>query len=85
MYTVYILFSSELIKYYVGFTSTDINDRLYKHLHSNKGFTSKVKDWKLLYTETYDNKLSAIKREKEIKNWKSAVRISMLINNHTTE
>ena len=53
--------------------------RLVKHLSNHKGYTSQVKDWQMLYTETYPSNEMAIKREKQIKNWKSKKRIQELI------
>jgi len=44
----YILFSEKLNRYYVGATN-EIDDRIEKHLSSNKRYTSKAKDWELKY------------------------------------
>ena len=44
-----------------------------------KGFTSTGKPWKLVYSEMYDCKTDALKREKQLKNWKSPTRIRELI------
>ncbi|PWH83467.1 excinuclease ABC subunit C [Algibacter marinivivus] len=77
-YYVYILYSSKLNKYYVG-SSEDVNIRLDKHLQSHKGFTGKAKDWVLKYTETYDSKSESIRREFQIKKWKSRKMIESLI------
>jgi putative endonuclease len=80
MYTVYILYSAKLDRYYVGFTAQSVQERLQKHLGSHSGFTSKVKDWIIVYLETYQTKQEATKREKEIKRWKSRKKIEALIN-----
>ncbi|MEW7293156.1 GIY-YIG nuclease family protein [Aquimarina sp. 2304DJ70-9] len=77
-YYVYILFSEELNRYYVG-TTKDISDRLEKHLWNHKGFTSKAKDWVLKYSEEYELKSDAFKRELQIKKWKSRKMIEKLI------
>jgi putative endonuclease len=74
---VYILFSEALNKYYIG-SSRDINIRLEKHLHSNKGFTSKAKDWVLVYSEEFKTRTEATRREQQIKKWKSRIMIEKL-------
>ncbi|XVJ65351.1 MAG: GIY-YIG nuclease family protein [Lacibacter sp.] len=79
MYTVYILYSATLDRYYVGFTSQSVHDRLQKHLGSHSGFTSKVKDWKIVFSESHQTKQDATQREKEIKSWKSRRKIEELI------
>ena len=44
-----------------------------------KGFTSTGKPWKLVYSEMYDCKTGALKREKQLKSWKSPTLIRELI------
>ncbi len=77
----YILHSESLDKYYIGHTCENLNERLRKHLSNHKGFTAKVKDWKIVYFETLENKSLAYKRELEIKSWKSKTKIKKLIDN----
>jgi putative endonuclease len=79
MYTVYILYSLLGDKYYIGCTGENIEERIRKHLSNHKGFTSHFKDWELVYSEIFENKSDAYSREKEIKSWKSKLRISRLI------
>ncbi len=79
MYTVYILYSAVLNKFYVGFTSDSLEERLRRHLSNHSGFTSRAKDWEYVFSERYSKKEDAQKREKEIKGWKSANRIRVLI------
>ena len=79
MHTTYILFSEKLQKFYIGFTSGSMLVRLQKHLMNKSGFTSKAKDWKIVFTETFNEKSDAMRREKELKGWKSHVRIKELI------
>jgi putative endonuclease len=76
---VYILFSSTRNKCYVGHTGDDLEERLRKHNSNHKGFTGKTSDWKIVYTETIETKELAYKREREIKSWKSKMRIEQLI------
>lgn len=79
MCKLYILHSESIDKFYVGHTCEDMDERLRKHLSEHKGFTSKAKDWKLVYSEDYAVKTEAYAREREIKNWKSKQRIIRLI------
>jgi len=76
---VYILFSQSLAKYYIGHTCEALSERIRKHLSSHIGFTSKAKDWKLVYSEEYVTKSLAYRRELEIKSWKSKIKIKRLI------
>ena len=78
--TVYILFSASLNKYYIGCTSDLLDERIRKHLTNHSGYTAKAKDWILVYSEVFKQKADALKREKEIKGWKSSLRIKKLIN-----
>ena len=78
-YTTYILFSETINKYYVGFSASDITSRIKKHNSNHKGFTGGKGDWILVYKELFDAKVDAMKREKQIKNWKSRKAIEALI------
>jgi putative endonuclease len=75
----YILYSKTLDKYYIGSTEGSIDIRLKKHLSNHKGFTGKAKDWILVYQEEFSNKQEALKREKQIKAWKSRKQIEILL------
>ena len=66
-YTVYILYSEKLSKFYTGFTSTSMQQRMSFHLSDHKGFTSKAKDWRVIYTEQKTEKSEAMILEKKIK------------------
>src|SRR5690606_23712460 len=78
MYTVYIIYSPSLDRYYIGFTQ-DITDRLRRHNSKSKGFTSRANDWSIVHIETFSQKIDAMKREKEIKGSKSKKPIETLI------
>ncbi|HRI24835.1 MAG TPA: GIY-YIG nuclease family protein [Ferruginibacter sp.] len=80
MYTVYILYSFLADKFYIGYTGESVETRLKKHAANHKGFTSNQQDWKLVHTEIYELKKDAMKREKEIKNWKSRKMIEKLLS-----
>ena len=78
-YLVYILHSNSFNKFYIGSTGDDISERLRRHNSNHKGFTGKANDWIIVYTETCIDKTNALKREREIKGWKSSIRIRQLI------
>ncbi|MBL7910665.1 MAG: GIY-YIG nuclease family protein [Bacteroidia bacterium] len=78
---LYILFSPSKNKYYVGHTGDDLVERIRKHNSNHKGFTGGIGDWELKYSEKYSTKTQAMKREKEIKSWKSKKMIEKLILN----
>jgi putative endonuclease len=80
MVTFYILYSSCLDKFYIGHTEMPMEDRLRKHLSNHGGFTGRAKDWEVVFTEDYASKSDAMKREYEVKGWKSALRVKTLIN-----
>ena len=79
MHFVYILYSRTRDKYYIG-SCEDVNKRLIKHNTNHAGFTGKTGDWIIKYTEEYADKLTAFKRESQIKAWKSRKMIEKLIN-----
>jgi len=78
---VYILYSLSLNKFYIGFTS-NLEERIIRHNQKSKGFTGRVDDWELKYSEEFSSKEEAIFRERQIKNWKSRVKILELINSN---
>ena len=75
----YILYSKILDKFYIGHTAENLEERLHKHLSNHKGFTAKSKDWEIIYSETFETKSEAYKREMQIKSWKSKIKITKLI------
>ena len=81
MYTVYILFSEKLNRFYVGYAS-DLELRL--DFHSNdeqtRKFTYKADDWKLFFKIECTSKQQALLIEKHIKRMKSKTYIQNLIN-----
>ena len=71
---VYILFSSELNRFYIGSTIIPVDERLERHLenyYGSKKFTSKAKDWSLYLSIECTSKEQALKIEKHIKKMKS--------------
>jgi putative endonuclease len=63
----YILFSPSLNKFYLGHSGESLDIRLRKHLSNHKGFTSKAKDWTVVYSESFPSKKLAYQRELQVK------------------
>lgn len=67
MFVIYILYSPKYGKIYIGYTA-DLEARLMAHnLLAHKGWTIRYRPWTLIYTESFEDKLSAMKREKALK------------------
>jgi len=82
MYTVYIIYSERIDKYYIGFSS-NVQERLCKHNRNSKGFSSSGRPWIMVYSEVFDNKKDAMAREKQLKNWKNRERLESLIKSYS--
>ena len=65
-YFVYILFSPSLNVFYKGF-STDVEKRLEYHYTNKHTFTSKAKDWVIVYVCEFESKQKALIEEKRLK------------------
>ena len=81
MYSVYILYSTSADCYYIGHTA-DLARRLISHNTSDKKrtYTCSRRPWVLVFKEdSYSTRSDAMKREREIKGWKSKVMIEKLI------
>ncbi|WP_297090952.1 GIY-YIG nuclease family protein [uncultured Draconibacterium sp.] len=78
MYYCYILHSLKLQKYYIGSTG-NLEERLQRHNNSKRGFTSTGKPWLLVYSEEFEDRSAAVKRELQLKKWKSRKAIEELI------
>ena len=63
----YILHSNSLNRYYIGATSLTPEERLNYHLSNHKGFTSKAKDWIIVYHFESDSMQKALMLERKIK------------------
>jgi putative endonuclease len=82
MFIVYLIYSSQYQKSYVGYTS-DIEKRLYEHNNSElKSYTKSFRPWVLIYAEEYPTKSEAIKREKYFKTGVGRDKIKSLIENY---
>ena len=65
--------------FYVGSTQ-DIEERLTRHNNGRSKFTKGKGPWKVVYFEEFEDKADALKREFEIKGWKSRKAIEKLID-----
>jgi putative endonuclease len=79
MYTLYILHSKSVDRYYVGFTN-DLERRLSEHNRIKAKYTDIGIPWSVVYTESFNSKKDAMNREKFIKSKKSRKFIIELIN-----
>ena len=78
MYLVYILQSEPNGKFYIGSTG-NLAERLKRHNGGRSKATKFGIPWKLVYTENFESRSEAIKREMEIKSWKSHLKAEKLI------
>ena len=79
MFTLYILYSPSIDKYYVGFTN-DLTRRLREHNRKKGKFTDQGILWKIVHIEEYELKSEAMDREKFIKAQKSRKYILSLVS-----
>ena len=78
-YHVYILYSSTLNGFYIGYTS-NLEIRLTYHQNAlPHKYTSRAKDWEIFYTIACKTKKQALGIEKHIKKMKSKIYIQNLI------
>ena len=85
LFSLYILYSAQLDKHYFGFTGDSVKYGWSEHLSNHKGFTAKVKDWKIVFIKIFDTKEIAMAEEKKLKNWKSKDRVKAYILRSSTE
>ena len=80
VYFVYILYSSSLCQHYIGqsVNSAKRAQQHNEHFYSNS-FTSKAKDWQLIFELACESKKQALSIEKHIKKMKSTAYIQNLI------
>ena len=75
----YVIYSAILDRYYVGHTQDSIEERLRKHISNHDGYTSKAKDWELVFSKAFDSKKEAHAFERQIKRWKSRKAVEELV------
>ena len=86
MYYIYILYSEEFDKYYIGHTS-DVDRRLIEHNEtSENSYTSRLRPWVLKGTfQVGEDRGLAIRIEKHIKRQKSRIYLETLLNRASIE
>jgi len=78
MYYVYIMASKRNGTLYIGVTN-DLARRVYEHKQGlADGFTKRYKIKYLVYAEAFDDVRMAIQREKTMKHWSRAWKISLI-------
>ena len=82
MIFVYIIYSKQVDRYYVGQTD-NLAERLLSHNSQKSPYTKIANDWRAVYTEEYSTRTDARKRELEIKRKKSRKYIEWLISQVT--
>ncbi len=81
MYYIYIL-ENEEGKHYIGYTS-HLANRLKKHNTDSSRWTRYKGPWKIIYSEEYQTKSEAYRREKQIKSYKGGVAFKKLLGKLT--
>jgi len=81
-YYVYILYSQLRDRYYIGYSSNP-EERVVEHNMGATISTRTGRPWRLVYTEEFENKSAAIKREITLKRMKSRKYIENLINSNS--
>jgi putative endonuclease len=78
-YTVYILFSPDRNKYYVGHTN-NLQRKLTEHRQKKSQFGKNSNKFELVFTEKYISKSKAYQREMQIKSYKNGQAFKKLVN-----
>jgi putative endonuclease len=66
MHFVYLLYSDNFDSFYIGYT-TALERRLLEHNTGLTKSTKAKKPWRLVYHETFDSQVDALRREKFLK------------------
>ncbi|MBI2639660.1 MAG: GIY-YIG nuclease family protein [Candidatus Sungbacteria bacterium] len=77
MFYTYILKSTRTGEYYIGYTG-DLYQRLYEHNKNRVKATRGKGPWKVFNREKFLTEYEAIRRERQIKSWKSRRMIERL-------
>jgi putative endonuclease len=81
MYYVYALYSNKFNKIYIGQTC-DLENRLSEHNSGLSFYTKQFIPWEIIYTEEYQTRGEAMKREKQLKSQKGREFIWNIIKNN---
>jgi len=78
MFHVYILESEVSVRRYIG-SCESLDRRLSKHNSGSVRSTKAYRPWKIIYTEEFETRSEAYKREKEIKSFKGGIKLKRLL------
>jgi len=78
MPSVYVLQSESTKRFYVGCT-TQVTNRVAEHQRGQTLSTRGRGPWKLVHQEDFDSLFEALRRERQLKSWKSHRSIQELI------
>ena len=78
MFYVYILRSLKNGSFYVGSTQ-DLTKRVERHNLGGNLYTRKFKPFELVWSEVYNTRAEAVRRECQVKQWKSKKALERLI------
>ena len=81
-YTVYILYSISVDRYYVG-QSSNLENQLKRHNQGKSKHTKSGIPWTLMYKESFETRSEAMAREKKIKSAKNREYLRRII--HTSQ
>jgi putative endonuclease len=78
MFYVYLLASKPYGTLYIG-TTSDLARRVWEHKNSLvPGFTKRYQVERLVWFEAHESSASALRREKQLKEWKRDCKINLL-------
>ena len=77
-YQIYILKSLTKGRHYIGHAE-NLNQRLVQHNTGQVRATKYGIPWKIIYTESYQTRAEAFRREKEIKSYKGGILFKRLL------
>ncbi len=83
-YSVYILYSNEFDRYYIGQTN-NIIDRIKRHNSGYVRSTKHYRPWALVFYLTTEDRGSAVRFENKLKSYKSKSKIEELITSNLNE
>lgn len=79
MYQVYVLYSKDHDKIYIGYTS-NLEERIESHNHlATKGWTIKYRPWEMLYTESFEETTRTMNREKQLKTYQGRLVVRRML------
>ncbi|NJN40892.1 MAG: GIY-YIG nuclease family protein [Flammeovirgaceae bacterium] len=84
MFFVYILKSKNTGRFYIGFSESPTR-RLAEHNSGKVKSTKSFRPWIKVYSEKFETKIQAVRRERELKAKKSRTFIQQLIGSHSPD